>query len=353
MLSEIQKAIIKRSSVRFVLPDGEIDILRGRIVNAEKGEKYGEEALIELIKSGQEWKMEPLEHTPPTTITEGWLILKDKIFPSKGYNEHFSLLFSKLEFDQEELFKFMNWVKNTRFTGFLVSTGSILAFSEGDPYYARALVQGTIYTGSDGFLYFINNTKELDVYIASPSVVKTFSSALISPDIMDESTIHGLRLRFAEEGESGIIITRERFEVFDEGLRIVNSTDSRFITRAFPDIEEGKALVGTAQYEPTPIKALLISNDDLKTLQDIYDRNLNILGSKIGREMLESIIQENEATRMKPDRMIATMKTMLERAKDIGGKAWLKKHKDELTDGIDQIKNDELREKLEKLFEGL
>ncbi len=352
MLSEIQKAIIKRSSVRFVLPDGVIDILKGRIVNAERGDTYGEEALLELINSGQEWKMEPLEHTPPTTITEGWLVLKDKIFPSKGYNENFSLLFSRLDFDQEELFKFMNWVKGTRFTGFLVAKGGLLVFSEGEPLYARALVQGSVYTGSDAFLHFINSAKELDVYIASMSAVRVFASAMPEASTMEASAVQGMRLRFAEEGESGIIITHERLEIFDEGLRIVNSTDTSFTTRAFPDIE-GRAIVGMAGQEPRPIKTMLISTEDMKTLQEIYDRNLNILGSKIGREMLEAIIEENESTRKKPDKMIETMRIMLERAKDIGGKAWLKKHKEELTDGIDQIKNEELRKKLEKLFEGI
>ncbi len=352
MLSEIQKAIIKRSSVRFVLPDGEIDILKGRIVNAEKGDKYGEEALVELIHSNQEWKMEPLEHTPPTTITEGWLILKDRIFPSRGYNEHFSLLFSKLDFEREELFRFMNWVKDTRFTGFLVTTGGLLVFSDGEPLYARTLVQGSVYTGPDAFLHFINNTKELDVYISSQSAATVFASAMLNPSTIETSAIQRMRLKFAEEGESGIIITHERLEIFDEGLRIVKTTDTAFTTRAFPDIE-GKAIVGMAGQEPRPIKALLISTDDIKTLQEIYDRNLEILGSKIGKEMLESIIEENESTRKDPDRMIATMKTMLERAKDIGGKAWLRKHKDELTDGIERIKNEELRRKLERLFEGI
>ncbi len=352
MLSEIQKAIIKRSSIRIILPDGEIDILKGRIVNAEKGDKYGEEALLELINSKGEWRIEPLEHTPPTTITEGWLILKDRIFPSKGYNENFSLLFSKLDFDREELFKFMNWVKNTRFTGFLVSTGGLLAFSEGEPMYARALVQGSVYTGSDAFLHLVNYAGELDVYIASQSAVMVFSSAMLNPSTMEPSEIQRMRLRFAEEGESGIIITHERLEIFDDGLRIVNSTDTSFTTRAFPDIE-GKAIVGIAGQEPRPIRAMLISTEDIKLLQDIYDRSLKILGGKIGKEMLESIIEENENTRKDPDRMIATMRTMLERAKDIGGKAWLKKHRDELTDGIEQIKNEELRKKLEKLFEGI
>ncbi len=351
MLSELQKAIIKRSSVRFVLPDGEIDVVKGRIVNAEKGDKYGEEALIELIKSGQEWKIEPLEYTPPTTITEGWLALKDRIFPSRGYNEHFSLLFSRLEFDKEEMFGFMNWIQNTRFTGFLVSTGAILAFSEGEPYYARALVQGNVFTDTDGFLYFINSVRELDVYISSPAVVRIFASALMSPETVDKSSVQALRLKFAQEGESGVIITHERLEVFDEGLRIVNATDTAFTTKAFPDIDEN-ALTGVAQQEPRPIRSMLVSSEDLQLIQEIYDRSLEILGSKIGKEMLESIIREKEATRKKPEKMIATMKTMLERARDIGGKAWLRKRKGELMEGVDRIKNAELRKKLEKLFEG-
>ncbi len=352
MLSEIQKAIIKRSSVRFVFPDGEIDILKGRIVNAEKGDKFGREALIELIKSEGEWKIEPLEHTPPTTITEGWLILKDSIFPSRGYNEHFSLMFSKLNFEQEELFRFMNWVGSTRFTGFLISTGSLLALSDGEPLYARAMVQGRIYTGEDAFLHFINNSKELDVYIASMQAVKVFTSAMLSSSTAEPESIQEIRLKFAEEGESGVIITSERLEIFEEGIRIVNSTDSTFTARAFPDAE-GKAITGVANQEPRPIKAMLISNQDLKILQEIYDRNLNILGSKIGKEMLESIAEENESTRKKPDKMIETMRIMLQRAKDIGGKAWLRKHREELTDGVEQIRNEELRKKLEKLFEGI
>ena len=351
MLSEIQKAIIKGSSIKITAGDGFIEILRGRIVNAEKGERYGIEPLLEILKSkNTSWTVEPLEYTPPTTITEGWLALKEKLLPSRGYNENFSLLFYNLDFDENELMRFLDWINATRFTGFVVSSNYLLAFIEGEAYMARGMENDSIIEGEEALMKFLHYRRKLNVYIAIPKVVEIFIQSF--PDLTDisQDIIKAIRIEMAEEGESGILISPDRFEVFDAGLRIVNASDEEFVEMGLPDWK-GRFAVGRAEeMELKPLKSLIVSRSDLEILQRIYLINVEILGEKVGKDMLKSILEEFKPSATRPDSIINAMKVLIQRAKDIGGKGWLRKKKAMLIQGIADIKNRELREKLEELF---
>jgi len=350
MLSELQKAIIYRSSIRFLSPEGEIDVLRGRIVNAEKGDTFGLEALVDLLES-EDWKMEPLDSTPPVTINEDWISIKDRIFPSKGYSEDFSLFFKDLEFRSDELPRFMDWIRNVRFTGFVVSDNALLAFIDGEPYYTRMVDEGQVYTGSRGFYRFLGSNQKLDVYQASPAVVNIFVSSISASREVDREAVPSIRVGFAREGSSGIIASPERFEVFQDGIRIVNSTDTEFVGKAFPNVGGDRAVVGLAEYEPEPIKVSLLSREDLSILRSVYDRTLEGLRSKVGKELMESIVGRQAPSEEEPDRMIEVLRELLKRAKEIGGKAWIKKHKESLLEDINRIEDAELRKKVLKLFD--
>lgn len=350
MLSEIQKAIIKGSSIRIRAGDGIVEILRGRIVNAEKGEKYGLEALVEIIDSDGDWTVEPLENIPPTTITEGWLSIKEKLFPSKGYNEHFSILFYKLRFDEDELLKFLEWISSTRFTGFVVANNYLLAFLEGEVYIARGLENGNLVEGEEGFLRFVQIPRTMNVYIATPKVMEIFIGAFSNLSRISKDMLRAVRIELAEEGDSGIILSSEGLEVFDGGIRIVNSSDREFVEMGFPDLKDGPAVGKVEEEEVKPLKPFILSRRDMEVLQRIYSVNVDILGEKVGRDMLRSILEEFKPSVSRPDSILKAMAVLIQRAKDIGGKGWLRKRKEILTEHIKDIRNKELRERLEELF---
>lgn len=351
MLSEIQKAIIKGSSIKISAGDGFIEIFRGRIVNAEKGEKYGIDALLDILKNEKgNWTVEPLEHTPPTTITEGWLALKEKLLPSRGYNENFSILFHGLGFDENELLRFLEWINATRFTGFVVARNYLLAFIEGEAYMARGLDNGKVLEREEALMKFLHSSRKLNVYIAVPKVVQIFLQSF--PNLKDTSqdVLKASRIELAEEGESGILISPGRLEVFEDGLRIVNTSDEEFIEMGLPDWK-GRFGIGRAEeLELKPIKSFIVSRSDLELLQRIYMINVEILGEKVGKDMLQSILEEFKPSASRPDSIIEAMRVLIQRARDIGGKGWLKKKKELLTKDIPGIRNRELREKLEELF---
>ncbi len=350
MLDDLQKALIKKASVRIVCDEGVVEIVRGDVVNAECGELLGEEAFFKLVDT-KEYRVEPLDSFPPTTITSGWSEIKSRIFEDRGYSAEFDILFKDVPLNEDEMPKLAEWIEHVRFSGFVVSYGFILAYISGKPYYARMYREGDVLTGSQALTQFFTMAhRKLNIYTSVETVVRIFVGSAYNMQYTDNQQLAELRKNFALEGQNAILVSKERFEVFYEGLRIVNANDEIFTTQAFPETE-ASAILGTFKQENVkPLEALLVSKKDVEVLSSLLENNIQLFKGKIGESVVRSILQKHEPHPTDPESIIRTISDLILEAKSLGGKGWLRKVLPKLMEGIENLENSQIKEKLTDLF---
>lgn len=324
ILNEIQKSIIFSSSVKIMTDTGFIEIYNGKIVNAEKNDgSYGIDILVDIIKNAKEYKVEVLEDIPITTITNGWEEIKNLIFNNE------IMLFQELKLSEDEFLKFVNWMKINSFNGLTTSSEFIDIFIEGKLVYSIGLYKGV---------------RPFNVYEIPLKTLQIISKSLA--DLKEDSldNIRNIRMDFAVSGESGIILSFERFEVFEKGIRIMNITDE------FP-VNANKFMFGferesVVKSTETPI----LTDKDMKVLSYILESSLKLLSEKVGKEAVNNAIMKYNPNVNDPTSVISCIKELLEKAKVIGGTGWIKKNINKISEGVKEIANEELRKLLDELF---
>ena len=321
ILNEIQKAIINLSSLRIKTEVGFIEIYKGEILNAEKTNgEYGLNALIDIIKNSNNFQIEILEELPITTITEGWKDIKKRLFESEF------LLFKNLKLNEIEIMKFKEWLKFFQFNGFLLNKESLDVFLNGNLGYSRGLLKENI---------------PFNVYEIDEKIIRIFLKSV--GNLMEEeiSKISEIRKQFAIEGKSGIILSDERIEIFENGIRILNLNEN---------LSLNKILFGFEGEEMKIIETPFLTDKDLKVLSYILENSLKLLSQKAGSEFVQKTIEKYKPDVNNPQSIINCIKEVMEKAKLIGGTGWLKKNIDKISDGVKEIQNEELRKLLNELF---
>ncbi len=324
ILNEIQKAIIFDSSLRIKTQIGFIEIFKGDILNAEKNDgSYGIDAFLDIVKNSKGYGIEVLDEMPITTITEGWEELKNRIF------ENEKLLFKNLLLNEEEIFKFMEWLKVRNFNGFIINKDAMEVIKDGNIFYSLGIFK---------------ENRAFNVYELDDKLVSIFLRSIGKLNEDEISKISDIRKGFAIRGESGIIISYERLEVFKNGLRILN------LFEELP-IDVNKVIYGFEQEmeiksQTTPF----LTDKDLKLLAYILENSLKLLSEKAGKDTVEKAIEKHKPDVNNPQSVINCIKEVMERARTIGGTGWLKKNINKISDGVSEVANEELRKLLNELF---
>ncbi len=323
ILNELQKAIILGSSIRIKTDIGFIEIYKGEILNAEKNDgTYGLNALLDILNKSNNYDLDFLDEMPITTITEGWEEIKNFIFNDE------KLFFKNFKLQQNEIFKFLDWLKSKSFSGIIISLDTIEVIKEGNIYYS--------------FGVFKEN-REFDVYRISEAYIDIFLKSI--GDLKEEnySKISDIRKQFAIEGSSGIILSYEKLEIFENGLRVLNITDNL-------PINPEKLLYGFKQ-ENVQLKATpFLTDKDLKVLSYILENSLKLLQEKVGKDAVEKAIEKHKPDVQNPQSVINCIKEVMDKAKMIGGTGWIKKNIHKISDGVGEIANEDLKKLLNELF---
>lgn len=324
ILNEIQKLVIFRSSIKIITDIGFVEIYKGEIVNAEKNDNtYGIDALIDIVKNSRDYKVEILEYMPTTTITVGWNEIKDLLFDSE------IILFKGLKLSEGEFLKFVNWIKANSLNTLVASSEFMDIFFEGKLIYSIGLYK---------------SVKSFNVFELSLKVLQIISRSFgdLKEDSMDN--IQNIRMSFVVSGESGIIISSERFEVFEKGIRILNITDE------FP-VNTNKFIFGfESEKELESVETPILTDKDMKVLSYILENSLRLLSEKVGKEAVDNAIMKYNPDVNNPSSIINCIKELLDKAKVIGGVGWIKKNITKISDGVKEITNEDLRKLLDELF---
>ncbi len=324
ILNEIQKAIIFGSSIRIKTPIGFIEIYRGDILNAEKNDSgYGIDAFLDIVKNSKEYELEVLDEMPITTINEGWQEIKNRIF------ENNKLLFKNLVLDEGEIFKFIEWIKARNFSGFIINKDVIEVIKDGNTLYSLGIFK---------------ENQAFNVYEFDNKLVSIFLRSVVKLNEDEISKTPDIRKEFAMSGESGIILSYERLEVFEKGIRVLNLVDEL-------PIDVNKVVYGFEQeFEIKPQETPFLTDKDLKLLAYILENSMKLLSEKVGKEAVEKAIEKYKPDVNNPQSVINCIKEVMERAKIIGGTGWLKKNINKISDGVSKVTNEELRKLLNELF---
>ncbi|MEO0202310.1 MAG: hypothetical protein ABIL37_01125 [candidate division WOR-3 bacterium] len=323
ILNEIQKAIIFNSSIRLTTDVGFIEIYKGKISNAEKSNKtYGLDALLDIIKQHSSFNLEVLNDISFVTITDGWEEIKNLLF----YNEN--LFFEKLRLIGEEFFKFLSWLKRETFSGIIIGLDVIEIVKEGEVFYS--------------FGVFKDN-REFNVYKLSKNIIDVILRSINDLNESDFQKISDIRKKFAIDGSSGVILSYESFEVFENGIRILNLVDNL-------PINPEKVLYGIEKGEIKAKTTIFLTEEDLKLLTYILDNSLKLLQEKVSKEVVEKAIEKHKPSAQDFQSVINCIKEVLEKAKLIGGTGWIKKNIHRISDGVDKIANEDLKKLLNDLF---
>lgn len=323
ILNEIQKAIIDLSSLRIKTEIGFIEIYKGGILNAEKTNgEYGLNALIDIIKNSINFQIEILEELPITTITEGWTDIRKLLF------ENEFMLFKNLKLSENEIMKLREWLKFFQFNGFLVNKEFFDVFLNGNLSYSKGLLKENI---------------PFNAYEVSEKFIKILLKSV--GNIIEEeiSKISEIRKQFAIEGKSGIILSYERIEIFENGVRIFNLNENL-------PVDLNKFLFGFEGEEMKTTETPFLTDKDLKVLSYILENSLKLLSQKAGVEFVQKAIEKHKPDVNNPQSIIDCIKEVMDKAKFIGGTGWLKKNMDKISDGVKDIQNEELRKLLNELF---
>jgi len=323
ILNEIQKSIILGSSIRLKTDRGIIETYKGEILNAEKTDgSYGFNALIDIIKNSNSFEIEILNEIPITTITEGWDEIKNSIFNQK------SLLFKDLKLNENEIFKLFEFLKLRNFSAIITNRDFIEILKEGNPFYSYG---------------FFKENKSFNVHYIEINVLEIIEKSL-NFQKQAISDLENIRKQFAINGDSGIILSYERFEVFENGIRILNLFDE------FP-IDTNEFLYSIKSDEEVKIQTTpFLTDKDIKVLSYILENSLKLLSEKVGKEAVNKAIEKHKPNVDEPQTIINCIKEVIEKAKIIGGTGWLKKNMDKISDGVNNISNEELRKLLSEIF---
>ncbi len=323
ILNEIQKAIISSSSLRIKTEIGFIEIYKGTTLNAEKiNEEYGLNALIDIIKNSNNFQTEILDELPITTITEGWKDIRKLIF------ENEFILFKDLKLNEDEIMKFKEWLKFFQFNGFLVNNQFLDIFLNGNLSYSKGLLKEHI---------------PFNAYEIDEKLIKIFLKSVENLIEEEISKISEIRKQFAIEGKSGIILSYERIEIFQNGIRVLNLNENL-------PMDLNKILFGFEGEEIKISETPFLTDKDLKVLSYILENSLKLLSQKAGMEFVQKAIEKHKPDVNNPQSIINCIKEVMEKAKLVGGTGWLKKNMDKISDGVGEIQNEELRKLLNELF---
>ncbi len=321
ILNEIQKAIISSSSLRIKTEIGFIEIYKGEILNAEKfNGEYGLNALIDIIKNSINFQIEILEEPPITTITEGWMEIKKLLF------ENEFMLFKNLKLNENEIMKFREWLKFFQFNGFVINKELLDVFLNGNLGYSKGLLKENV---------------PFNVYEINEKIIRIFLKSIGNLIEEEMSKISEVRKQFAIEGKSGIILSNERIEVFENGIRVLNLNENLYIN---------KILFGFESEEMKISETPFLTDKDLKVLSYILENSLKLLSQKAGNEFVQKAIEKHKPDVNNPQSIINCIKEVMEKAKLVGGTGWLKKNMDKISDGVKEIQNEELKKLLNDLF---
>ncbi len=321
ILNEIQKAIISSSSLRIKTEIGFIEIYKGEILNAEKiNVEYGLNALIDIIKNSINFQIEILEEPPITTITEGWMEIKKLLF------ENEFMLFKNLKLNENEIMKFREWLKFFQFNGFVINKELLDVFLNGNLGYSKGLLKENV---------------PFNVYEINEKIIRIFLKSIGNLIEEEMSKISEVRKQFAIEGKSGIILSNERIEVFENGIRVLNLNENLYIN---------KILFGFESEEMKISETPFLTDKDLKVLSYILENSLKLLSQKAGNEFVQKAIEKHKPDVNNPQSIINCIKEVMEKAKLVGGTGWLKKNMDKISDGVKEIQNEELKKLLNDLF---